>query len=66
MTTKMLDQKIEKLKERVDKVQAEYDALAKELKELMDKRKTIQANEILKALEKSGKSIEEVLEYITA
>ena len=66
MTTKMLDQKIEKLKERVDKAQAEYDALAKELKELMDKRKTIQANENLKALEKSGKSIEEVLEYITA
>ena len=38
MTTKMLDQKIEKLKERVDKAQAEYDALAKELKELMDKK----------------------------
>ena len=28
MTTKMLDQKIEKLKERVDKAQAEYDAAA--------------------------------------
>lgn len=66
MTTKMLDQKIEKVKEKVDKAQAEYNAVAKELKELMDKRDKIQANEIIKAIAKSGKSYEEVIEYINA
>lgn len=66
MTTKMLDQKVEKVKEKVDKAQAEYNAVAKELKELMDKRDKIQANEIIKAIAKSGKSYEEVIEYINA
>ena len=66
MTTKMLDQKIKKVKEKVDKAQAEYNAVAKELKELMDKRDKIQANEIIKAIAKSGKSYEEVIEYINA
>ena len=66
MTTKILDQKIEKVKEKVDKAQAEYNAVAKELKELMDKRDKIQANEIIKAIAKSGKSYEEVIEYINA
>lgn len=66
MTTKILDQKIEKVKEKVDKAQAEYNAVAKELKELMDKRDKIKANEIIKAIAKSGKSYEEVIEYINA
>lgn len=66
MATKMLDQKIKKVKEKVDKAQAEYNAVAKELKELMDKRDKIQANEIIKAIAKSGKSYEEVIEYINA
>lgn len=66
MTTKMLDQKIEKVKEKVDKAQAEYNAVAKELKELIDKRDKIQADEIIKAIAKSGKSYEEVIEYINA
>ena len=66
MTTKILDQKIKKVKEKVDKAQAEYNAVAKELKELMDKRDKIQANEIIKAIAKSGKSYEEVIEYINA
>jgi len=66
MSIKMLDQKIEKAKEKVDKAQAEYDIVAKELKELMDKRDKIQANEIIKAIAKSGKSYEDVLEYIKA
>lgn len=32
----------------------------------MDKRDKIQANEIIKAIAKSGKSYEEVIEYINA
>ena len=66
MTTKILDQKIKKVKEKVDKAQAEYNAVAKELKELIDKRDKIQADEIIKAIAKSGKSYEEVIEYINA
>lgn len=66
MKTNELDQRIEKVRKRVKESKAAYDKASKELKNLMDKKKLIQADEIMDAIAKSGKTYEEVLQSITA
>ena len=66
MKTNELDQRIEKVRKRVKESKAAYDRVSKELKNLMDKKKLIQADEIMDAIAKSGKTYEEVLQSITA
>lgn len=65
MKTNELDQRIEKARKRVEESKAAYDRVSKELKNLMDKKKLMQAEEIMNAITKSGKSYEEVLQSIT-
>lgn len=65
MKTNELDQRIEKARKRVKESKAAYDRVSKELKNLMDKKKLMQAEEIMNAITKSGKSYEEVLQSIT-
>lgn len=65
MKTNELDQRIEKVRKRVEESKAAYDRVSKELKNLMDKKKLMQAEEIMNAITKSGKSYEEVLQSIT-
>jgi hypothetical protein len=64
--TNELDQRIEKVRKRVEESKAAYDRASKELKNLMEKKKLIQADEIMDAIAKSGKTYEEVLQSITA
>lgn len=66
MKTNELDQRIEKARKRVKESKAAYDRASKELKNLLEKKKLIQADEIMDAIAKSGKTYEEVLQSITA
>ena len=66
MKTNELDQRIEKVRKRAEESKAAYDKASKELKNLMDKKKLILADEIMDAIAKSGKTYEEVLQSITA
>ena len=66
MKANELNQRIEKVRKRVEESKAAYDRASKELKNLLDKQKLMQADEIINAIEKSGKSYEEVLQSITA
>lgn len=66
MKTNELDQRIEKVRKRVEESKAAYDRASKELKNLLKKKKLIQADEIMDAIAKSGKTYEEVLQSITA
>jgi len=43
---------------------ARYEAATAELKELLDKKKAIQTDEIVKAVSKNSRSYEEILAYI--
>lgn len=65
MKANELNQRIEKVRKRVEESKAAYDRASKELKNLMEKKKLIQADEIMDAIAKSGKTYEEVLQSIT-
>lgn len=66
MKANELNQKIEKVRKRVEESKAAYERASKELNKLLDKQKLMQAEEIMNAITKSGKSYEEVLQSITA
>lgn len=60
----VLENKIAKAQENVTKTRARYESATAELKELLDKKKAIQTDEIVKAVSKSSRSYEEILAYI--
>ena len=66
MKANELNQRIEKVRKRVEESKAAYEKASKELNKLLDKQKLMQAEEIMNAITKSGKSYEEVLQSITA
>lgn len=66
MKANELNQKIEKVRKRVEESKAAYERASKELNKLLDKQKLMQAEKIMNAITKSGKSYEEVLQSITA
>lgn len=66
MKANELNQRIEKVRKRVEESKAAYERASKELNKLLDKQKLTQAEEIMNAITKSGKSYEEVLQSITA
>ena len=66
MKTNEVDKKIEKAREKVNRAREAYDKATKELKALEDKQKLLKAEEILSAIEKSGKSFEEIFDFISA
>ena len=59
-----LEQKISKLETAISKNRQQYDRLTKELKELLDKQKAIQSEELMKAIADSSRSHEDILRYI--
>lgn len=65
MRASELNQRIKKARKRVEESKAAYDRASKELKNLLEKKKLIQADEIMDAIAKSGKTYEEVLQSIT-
>ena len=59
-----LDDKIKKQEEAVFKAKDRYEAELKELDKLITKRREIESKELVKAFEKSKKSLKEILEFM--
>ena len=59
-----LEQKIAKTEKAISKNREQYDRLTAELEELHKKQNAIQSEELLKAIEESSKSYEEILSFI--
>lgn len=59
-----LEQKISKLETAISKNRQQYDQLTKELKELLDKQRVLQSEELMKAIADSTRSYEDILRYI--
>ena len=59
-----LEQKISKIEAAIRKNRQQYDQLTKELKELLDKKKALQGEELMKAIAGSPRSYKNILRYI--
>lgn len=59
-----LTQKIAKTEKAISRNRVQYERLIAELEELHKKQKAIQSEELLKAIETSSKSYEEILNFI--
>lgn len=59
-----LEEKIEKAQENVEKTKARYDAAAKELRELLEKKDAQKKQELLKAVENSSRSYDEIMAFL--
>lgn len=59
-----LEEKIRKLEELIRKNREQYDRLTADLDELLAKRRAIQSEELMKAIEESPRSYNEILQYI--
>ena len=65
-TTKTIsiDEKIAKAKANFEKAKLRYDAAAKVLEDLQAKQRSIQRNELIKTVEKSGKTYAEIMAFL--
>ena len=61
-----LDEKIEKAQEAVEKTKARYDAAVKELRDLLEKKDAQRKQELLKAVENSPRSFDEIMAFLKA
>ncbi len=61
-----LEKKIEKAQEQVSRTKKQYDAAVAKLSDLLDKRDALRRDELVKAIMKSDKTYEEVLEFLGA
>lgn len=61
-----IDEKIERQKEVVSKLQDKYDAALDELKILMKKRHELDSKELIKGFEKSNRSLDEILAFMVS
>ena len=59
-----IDEKIKNAEAEVLKAKAKYDAAVKALDELLAKRRELQSKELLKAFEKSDRSLDEILAFM--
>ena len=59
-----LEEKIKKQEESVFKAKDKYEAELKELDRLLTKRRELESKELVKAFEKSKKSLKEILEFM--
>ena len=62
--TVAMETRIENAEQRVRALKAQYDGALAELKTLLEEQQRIHAEELLKAIVKSGKSFDEVLRLI--
>ncbi len=63
-STKAIDTRIKRTQEKAKKLKKEYDETLVVMKGLLDEKRKIQAEILLQAVNKSGKSFEEVLKII--
>ncbi len=61
-----IEEKIAKQQDKVNALKEKYDAAVDALDELIAKKESLRQQEVLDALETSGKSIDEVLEFLRA
>ena len=61
-----LNSQIEVAQEEVIKAKALYDEATDHLKELLDKKKVLQTDELIKAFTKSKRSYEDIMSYINS
>lgn len=59
-----IDEKIKNQKEVVSALKDKYEAAVEELNKLIQKKKELQNKELMKAIEGSSKSMEEILEFL--
>ena len=64
MSKDSLEQKIYKVETAICKNREQYNRLTAELEELHKKQKAIRDEELLKAIEESSRSYEEILKFI--
>ena len=60
----LIDEKIRQSEAALIKAKARYDAEAAVLKELLQKRQAMRERELMEAIAKSKRSLEEILDYI--
>ena len=63
-STKAIDTRIKRTQEKAKKLKKEYDDTLVVMRALLDEKRKIQAEILLQAINKSGKSFEEVLKII--
>lgn len=61
-----LEKKIEKAQEQVSRTKKQYDAAVSKLSDLLDKRDALRRDELVKAIMKSNRTYEEVLDFLNA
>ncbi|MCH4891370.1 hypothetical protein EZV73_27615 [Acidaminobacter sp. JC074] len=61
-----IDEKIEKQKEVVLKIKDRYEAALNDLKTLMKKKHDLESKELINAFEKSDKSLDEILDFLSS
>ena len=64
MNAELLDVKIEKAQKDLVKAKHRYDAVAANLKDLLDKRDALRQKKLLDAIAQSGRSYEEIMQYL--
>lgn len=64
MNAELLDVKIEKAQKDLVKAKHRYDAVAATLKDLLDKRDVLRQKKLLDAIAQSGRSYEEIIQYL--
>ena len=60
-----LDQKIEKAKQKVIRTKAAHEKAVDELQILLDKKKALQTEDLMKAISKSSKTFDEIMQFIS-
>lgn len=59
-----LDERIEEQKQVVSKAREHYEAEVNKLKQMMNKRDELQKKELMKAVEDSSRSFEEIMQFL--
>lgn len=63
-STESIDAEISKVKAAMSRLQDKYDKLADELKDLEEQKRRLEADAIMDAYLKSGKSLDEIMTFL--
>ena len=63
-STESIDTEIAKVKSDMSKLQDRYDKLAEKLKDLQEQKRRLEADVIMDAYLKSGKSLDEIMTFL--
>ena len=63
-STEAIEAEIKKVQSDMSKLQGRYDELADKLKDLQDQKRRIEADVIMDAYLKSGKSLDEIMTFL--